>query len=75
MFTEHWAADHHYGHYEETECCDESVSTKHLKSSDGERTISEVEIYKSSLVPEDFLMQLIQMRKNMKRLWVIKVLQ
>ena len=53
-FTEHWAADHDFGYYEETECCDESVSAKHLKSSDGERTISEIDIYKSSLVPEDF---------------------
>ena len=74
-FTEHWAADHYYGHYEEIECCDESVSTKHLKLSDGEHTILEVEVYKSSLVPEDFFVLLIQMRKHMKRLWVIKVLQ
>ena len=53
-FTEHWAANHYCGRYKEIECCDESVSTKHLKSSDGKRIISEVEIYKSSLVPEDF---------------------
>ena len=38
----------------EIECCNESVSGKHPKSSDGECTISEVEIYESSLVPEDF---------------------
>ena len=52
-FTEHWAADHYYGHYEEIKCCDESVSAKHLKSSVGECTILKVEIYKSSLIPED----------------------
>ena len=71
----HWAANHYCGRYKEIECCNESVSTKHLKSSDGERIISEVEIYKSSLVPEDFLMLLIILRKSTKRLQVRKMLQ
>ena len=53
-FTEHWAANHYCGCYKEIEFCDESVSPKYLKSSDGERIISEVKIYKSSLVPVDF---------------------
>ena len=53
-FTEHWAADYYRGQFEEIECCDESVSAKHLKSSDGERTIAEIDIYMSSFVPENF---------------------
>ena len=53
-FTEYWAADHYCGRYKETEYGGESISAKHLKSSDGERTISKFDIDKSSLVPEDF---------------------
>ena len=74
-FTEHWAANHYCGHYKEIDCCNESVSAKHLKSSDGECIISEVEIYKLSLVPEDFLMLMIILRKSTKRLQVRKMLQ
>ena len=53
--TEHWAAEHDgYGDYEDVECCDEFVHAEHLDSCDGKHTLSQVEIYKDSFVPEDF---------------------
>ena len=53
--TEHWSAEHDgYGDYEEIECCDESVHVEHLEACVGESTISRVEIYQDSFVPDDF---------------------
>ena len=73
--TEHWAAEYYGGRYfEAIERGSESVSAKHMKSSDGERTISKLDIYSSALIPENFLKTLIHMMKYMKRPRVMKVL-
>ena len=55
-FNEHWAADeHYYGRYfTATEHSSDSVSVKHMKSSDGERIISKLDLHSPSLIPEDF---------------------
>ena len=53
--TEHWAADDYGGcYFEAIESGSESVSAKHMKSSDGECTISKLDIYSSALIPENF---------------------
>ena len=54
-FTEHWSAEHYgRGNYEAIECHDESVCVQHLKACGGEYTLSHIEIYTESFVPEDF---------------------
>ena len=63
--TECWAAENYGdGDYEETECCEESVSVRSLKGCDGEHALSEVEIDKKSFVPKNFFETIVPDQKE-----------
>ena len=63
--TECWAAENYGdGDYEETECCEESVSVRSLKGCDGEHALSEVEIDKKSFVAKNFFETIVPDQKE-----------